>query len=168
VEINDIGGQVADLLFDDLDYDNLLFTQSAGRSGKVLCGGGSTAEPGVRTTTTTKSKGCSIMKLLIEQQQLIINDFDTIAEISRFSKKGKSYEAEDGHDDLVMGLVIFAWATINTFFADLTDLSTLKELRDENRLDDCIPFGFINDGRNEEIIVEHGSVWRESPWALNY
>ena len=170
VENNDIGGQVASLLFDDYDYDNLLFTMSNGRSGKVLCGGGSTAEPSIRTTSATKAKGCSVLKLLIEQRQLIINDFDTINELSRFSKKGKSYEAEDGHDDLVMGLVLFAWCTINPYFSNLTDVVTMHNLRDgDSHWDDCLPVGFMDDG--VEALIEHESRddWRTNDaWKINY
>lgn len=171
VENNDIGGQVADMLFDDLDYDNLLFTESNGRSGKVLCGGGSKAEPSIRTTTSVKAKGCSVLKLLIEQQQFIINDFNTITELSRFSKKGKSYEAEEGHDDMVMGLVLFSWCTTNPYFSNLTDINTLNNLRDNaSNWDDCIPFGFIVDGReDDEPIIADDQVWMKTDaWSMNY
>lgn len=173
VENNDIGGQVADMLFDDLDYENLLFTESNGKAGKVLCGGGSKAEPSIRTTTSVKAKGCSVLKLLIEQQQLIINDFNTINELSRFSKKGKSYEAEDGHDDMVMGLVLFAWITTQPYFSNITDVNTLSNLRDNNtQWDECIPFGFIVDGREDDNLVEiddSGNAWMKTDaWHMNY
>lgn len=171
VEINDIGGQVADMLFDDLDYDNLLFTESNGRAGKTLCGGGNKADKGVRTTASVKAKGCAILKLLIEQQQIIINDFNTINELSRFSKKGKSYEAEDGHDDMVIGLVLFAWMTTNPYFTNLTDINTLHNLRDDNsHWDDCVPFGFILNGSEEDIEVDNsGNVWMHTDaWHVNY
>lgn len=172
VENNDIGGQVADMLFNDLDYDNLLFTTSNGRSGKVLCGGGASADPSIRTTTPVKAKGCSVLKLLIEQQQLIINDFNTINELSRFSKKGKSYEAEDGNDDMVMSLVLFSWCTTQPYFSNLTDVVTLHNLRDsEAHLDDFIPFGFIVDGReDEEIEIDNeGNMWKKTEaWDMNY
>lgn len=172
VENNDIGGQVASLLFDDYEYDNLLFTQSNGRSGKVLCGGGSNADPSIRTTTPVKAKGCSVLKLLIEQQQLIINDFDTINELSRFSRKGKSYEAEDGHDDMVMGLVLFSWCTTQPYFSNLTDINTLHNLRDSADMwDDFVPFGYILDGsEDDEIEVDReGIVWKQTDaWHVDY
>lgn len=171
VEINDIGGQVADALYDEFDYDNLLFTKQEGKKGKILCGGGSSAENGVRTTTSVKSRGCSILKLLLEQQQLVIRDFNTINELSRFSKKGKSYEAEDGHDDLVMCLVLFAWMTTNNYFQNLTDVNTLKELKDsDGHLDDFIPFGFIVDGReDEETYIVDGMLWKSTDaWHIDY
>ena len=157
VEINDIGEQIPSLLLYDYDYENILYTESAGRAGKRISGGfgkkGSSIDKGIRTTKQVKSVGCSILKLLIEQDQLIINDFDTISELSTFSKKGVSYEAESGkHDDLVMGLVLFAWLSGQDFFKLYTDNNTMATLRDktqEQLLDELTPFGIINDGIDE-------------------
>jgi hypothetical protein len=108
---------------------------------------------GVRTTTPVKANGCSLLKLLIEQNQLVINDFHTIEELSRFSRKGKSYEAEEGaHDDLVMGLVLFGWLSEQQFFKDYTDINTLMRLRDktdEEIMQDLSPFGFVDNGMDD-------------------
>ena len=151
VEINDIGGQVTDVLLMDYGYENILYTQNSGRSGKVLSGGfGKNVDNGVRTTKTVKATGCSMLKMLVEQQQLIVQDFETIQELSRFSKRGNSYEAESGfHDDLVMNLVLFAWMTEQAYFKDMTDINTLIKLRektDEQIEEEMLPFGFIDDG----------------------
>ena len=79
VEINDIGGQIPDLLSYDYEYDNILFTESGGRAGKRISAGfGKNLDKGVRTTKQVKSIGCSVLKLLVEQEQLIINDFNII------------------------------------------------------------------------------------------
>ena len=73
-----------------------------------------------------------MLKMLVEQTQLFIRDFETIQELSRFSKKGNSYEAEPGfHDDLVMNLVLFAWMTEQAYFKDMTDINTLIKLREK-------------------------------------
>ena len=74
VEINDIGGQVADSLYFDYECENVIFTENAGARGKRISAGFSkgAAERGIRTTKTVKSIGCSMLKLLIEQKQLII------------------------------------------------------------------------------------------------
>lgn len=153
VEINDIGQQVADLLYFDYDYENIVKTQSAGAAGKRISMGGS-GDRGIRTTKTVKNVGCSMLKLLIEQHKLIINDFETIKELSTFSRKGNSYEAEDGHhDDLVMGLVLFAWMSEQRFFKEMTDINTLALLREKTEEEMqmfLLPFGFIDDG-NETI-----------------
>jgi hypothetical protein len=151
VEINDIGAQVAESLQFDFEYDNVLFTESAGRSGKrITAGFGGNVDKGIRTSKTVKSVGCSILKLLIEQNQLIVNDFETINELSTFSRKGVSYEAESGkHDDMVMGLVLFAWLSDQMYFKELTNINTLAKLRektDEDIAQDLVPFGFMDNG----------------------
>lgn len=156
IEINDLGQQVADVLFVEYEYENILYTETAGRSGKRISSGfGKNVDRGIRTTKSVKSVGCSILKLLLEQKQLIINDFDTIQELSTFSKKGASYEAESGaHDDLVMCLVLFAWLTDQNFFKELTNLDTIIRLREKTKEqieEDLLPFGFSgNDLENSE------------------
>ena len=159
VEINDIGGQVSDTLLMDFGYENMLFTENAGRSGKRISAGfgSNAADSGIRTTKTVKAIGCSILKLLIEQNQLLIKDTYTINELKRFSRKGNSYEAEPGtHDDMVMNLVIFAWLTDQNYFKDMTDINTLSRLRErteEQIGENLLPFGFIDDGREEPDVI---------------
>jgi len=164
VEINDIGGQVADTLYFDYDSENLIYTENAGAKGKRISGGfNKSADRGVRTTKTVKSIGCSLLKLLVEQYQLIIHDHDTIQELSTFSKKNSSYEAEPGcHDDLVMCLVLFAWLSDQQYFKELTDIHTLMKLRDktdEEIENDLVPFGFIDDGHPEDDVVDMTQKW---------
>lgn len=170
VEINDIGEQVSSSLQFDFGYENLLFTENAGRSGKRITTGfgGKKADKGIRTTRIVKSIGCSMLKLLIEQNQFIINDFHTINELSTFSKKGNSYEAEPGkHDDLVMCLVLFAWMSDQQYFKDYTNINTLMTLRDktEDEIEqDLSPFGFIEDGREEFIDDEDEMFVSSDSW----
>jgi len=170
IEINDIGGQVSDTLHFDFEVETLLYTESAGRSGKRISGGfGSNVDKGIRTTKQVKSIGCSILKLLVEQKQLLISDFSTINELSTFSRKGVSYEAEAGcHDDLVMGLVLFAWLSTQTFFKDITDINTMMRLReksDEEIMDDLLPFGFTYDDIEEpQTYQPPPPTWLGSDW----
>ena len=161
VEINDTGGQVADSLFYDFEYEGVINTENAGARGKRISGGfakGGSTDRGIRTTKTVKSIGCSMLKLLIEQRQLIINDHNTIFELSRFSKKNTSYEAEPGcNDDLVMGLVLFGWMSDQQYFKDLTNINTLQRLRDktdEELENDLVPFGFIETGHPEDDVID--------------
>jgi hypothetical protein len=156
VEINDLGEQVGHMLHYDFEYENVLFTENSGRAGKKVSQGfgtGGRPDMGIRTTTTVKATGCAILKLLIEQNQLIINDFHTIEELATFSRKGKSYEAEEGkHDDLVMGLVLFAWLSDQQYFKDYTNINTMIKLRErseEEIMSDLSPFGFVDDGRGD-------------------
>lgn len=157
VEVNDIGDQVASILFDEYEYENMLLTENNGREGKRLLSGmvgfNGRADKGIRTTKSVKAVGCSMLKLLVEQDQLIINDFETIRELSTFSQKGTSWEAEPGnHDDLVMCLVLFGWLSNQKFFKELTDINTvinLKEMNEEKVFSDLVPFGIIDDGRED-------------------
>ena len=172
VEINDIGEQVSHSLHYDFGYENILFTENSGRAGKQVTAGfsGRTADKGIRTTKLVKSVGCSILKLLIEQNQFIVNDFHTINELSTFSKKGNSYEAESGkHDDLVMCLVLFAWLSDQQYFKDYSNINTLMSLRektDEDMEQDLAPFGFVFNGREDyaddeyEKLVPESWMWR--------
>lgn len=159
VEVNDIGEQVATSLHFDFEYENVLFTESAGRSGKRITSGfGSNIDKGIRTTKSVKSVGCSILKLLVEQNQLVVNDFNTINELSTFSRKGVSYEAEPGkHDDMVMGLVLFAWLSDQMYFKEYTNINTLAKLREKTEdeiLQDLTPFGFFDNGMMPEEIID--------------
>ena len=172
IEINDIGAQIADAMQFDMEYDNLVMTTQHGRSGQIAGGGfsGKKAQLGVRTTKALKKVGCSNLKMLMEDNKIVICDFDTIAELSSFVVKGQSYEGSDGNsDDLVMCLVLFAWLTDQTYFKELTNMDIRKQLwRDKKDLveQDMAPFGFVLDGvRDEhgekigENIDEYGSVW---------
>lgn len=156
IEINDIGGQVADTLFFDYGYEDIIYTANNGRNGKQISGGFSKGtERGIRTTKTVKATGCSILKMMIEQEQLQVVDYDTVQELYTYSRKGNSYEAESGkHDDMVMTLVLFAWLTEQTFFKDLTDINMLSRLREkteEEIEENLMPFGFVDDGMNDDF-----------------
>lgn len=155
VEINDIGGQVADLLHDEYEVETLLYTANSGRAGKKISGGFTpNTDRGIRTTKSVKSIGCSMLKLMVEQGQLLVPDFDTVQELSTFSRKGVSYEAEPGkNDDMVMGLVLFAWYSETDQFKLETDINTLAKLRDKSEdqlMEDMLPIGF-NNFEEEEV-----------------
>jgi hypothetical protein len=129
VEINDNGQQIVDSLFEDYEYENILSTVEV--KGKIVMtwGYGNKSSRGVRTTRSVKRLGCSLLKNLIEEQKLIIQDFDVIAELSTFIGKNGSFEAEEGsHDDLVMCLVLFSWMTNQQFFSELTNIDLKTKL----------------------------------------
>ena len=137
IEVNDIGEQVANTLQFDLEYDNLIMASMRGRAGQVMGAGfsGGRAQLGVRTTKAVKKVGCSNLKQLIEDNKLIVEDLETISELSTFIVKGSSHQADDGcHDDLVACLFIFAWATDQQYFKELTNMdmrmTMMKEQQD--------------------------------------
>jgi len=125
IETNDIGGQVSSILYNDLEYENVLMTKILGRKGQVLSqgfGGSSRTEMGLRTTTQTKKLGCAILKRLVEEDKILLNDERIIAELTTFVSKSNTFRAEDSHnDDLVMTLVFFAWLSRQEYFADLIE-----------------------------------------------
>lgn len=158
VEINDIGQQVADILHQDLEYENMLATSVKGRSGQQISGGFSgSSSMGIRTTKQVKRIGCSNLKDLVEQDKFIIQDYETIVELSTFISKGGSYESEEGsHDDLVMCCVLFSWLAKQTYFRDITNTDIRQKIYDEKlrMLDDeALPFAIIDDGQPEEGVV---------------
>ncbi|NDG32801.1 terminase, partial [bacterium] len=84
IETNDVGQQVADILRDDLEYDNVIYTTSDSKSGQIITAGfGGVRSPGVKTSKQVKRIGCQVFKTLVESDKLIINDYHTIQEISR-------------------------------------------------------------------------------------
>ena len=168
VEVNDIGGQVADTLQYDLEYDNLIMVNQRGRSGQIAGTGfsGRQSQLGLRTTKAVKKIGCSNLKTLIEHDKLIIQDFDIISELSTYILKGKEkYEAEEGaNDDLVACLVMFAWLSNQTYFKELTDQDIRARLVDEQSKmleQDMAPFGFVDDGLQESESFQdpYGTTW---------
>lgn len=168
VEVNDIGGQVADILHDDLEYDNVVYVSMQGRKGQVVNGGfggkGGSLK-GVKTSTAVKRIGCSILKNLIEDSKLIVEDFDTVDEFCSFVAKGDSFEAEENHnDDLVMTLVLFSWLTTQAYFKSITGSDIRKDLYEEqmkNLEEEMTPFGFVDDGSTETSFVDgRGTSWQ--------
>ncbi len=165
-EVNDIGGQVADIIQFDLEYENLLMAAMRGRAGQQLGQGfsGKKTQLGVKMSTATKQVGCSNLKALIEEDKLHISDYDTIAELTTFIQKGNSFQAEDGcHDDLAMCLVMFAWMAMQEYFKEMHDNDVRARIYADQRdaiEQDMAPFGFINDGQEEETFVDaQGERW---------
>jgi len=172
VEVNDIGGQVADIMQFDLEYDNLLMCAMRGRAGQVVGQGfsGSKTQLGVKTSTTVKKTGCSNLKALIEDDKLLLNDYDVIAELTTFIQKGQAWEAEDGcNDDLAMCLVMFAWLATSDYFRELhdQDVRARMYLEQKEQIEaDMAPFGFIDNGMEEESFVDNdGQVWHTDEYG---
>ena len=167
-EVNDIGGQVADIMQFDLEYDNLLMCAMRGRAGQIVGQGFShKSQLGIKMTSTVKKTGCSNLKALIEDDKLLISDYDIIAEMTTFIQKKQSFEAEEGcNDDLAMCLVIFAWLSVQDYFRELTSDDVRKRIFEDQREsieEDMAPFGFILDGTDEDSFVdEQGDTWNKA------
>ncbi len=171
-EVNDIGGQVADIIQFDLEYENLLMAAMRGRAGQQLGQGfsGKKTQLGVKMSTAVKSVGCSNLKALIEDDKLLINDYDTIAELTTFIQKGNSFQAEDGcHDDLAMCLVIFGWMAMQEYFKEMHDNDVRARIYEDQRdsiEQDMAPFGFMSDGQEEDSFLDaQGERWEVAEYG---
>jgi hypothetical protein len=167
IEVNDIGDQVANILHFDLEYDNVLMCSMRGRAGQLVGSGfsGKKSQLGVRMTASVKKLGCSNLKTLVEDDKLIINDYDIISELTTFIQKHNSFEAEEGcNDDLAMCLVIFSWLVAQPYFKEMTNNDVRKRIYEEqkNQIEqDMSPFGFIDDGLEESFTIDNetGDRW---------
>jgi hypothetical protein len=154
IENNASGDVVCNGLYYDLEYENV-HVESAVKAGGV----------GVTMTKKVKRIGCSNIKDLIEQGKIVINDAETIRELSAFSARGASYEALPGmHDDLVMNLVMFGWYTSTPFFQEMTNIDIKNMLYAERSLEienDLVPFGILPSNTDDEPVQEMlgGQMW---------
>ena len=167
-EVNDIGDQVASIIQFDLEYENVLMCAMRGRAGQIVGTGfsGKKTQLGVKMSVTVKKVGCSNLKTLIEDDKLVICDYDMISELTTFIQKRQSFEAEEGcNDDLAMCLVIFAWLVAQEYFKEMTDNDVRKRIYEEqkNQIEqDMSPFGFVSDGLTdfEGEVDSNGDVWK--------
>jgi hypothetical protein len=165
-EVNDVGDQVASILQYDLEYQNILMCSMRGRAGQIVGQGfsGSKTQLGVKMSKTVKKVGSLNLKTMIEEDKLHFCDYEIISELTTFISKHGSFEAEEGcNDDLAMCLVIYAWLVAQDYFKELTDQDVRKRLYEEqkNQIEqDMAPFGFINDGLDENSFVDNdGDRW---------
>jgi hypothetical protein len=154
VEINSIGLQVSDILHFELAYDNLIKIQVKGKQGQMSTSGFTKRVAyGLRQSVQTKNIGCANLKALVESDKLIINDADTIMELTTFSAEKKSFKAEEGnHDDLAMTLVNFGWLTAQRYFKENINSDIRKVLQEEQMSlmdQDLVPFGIIDNGLDD-------------------
>jgi len=163
VEINDIGEQVANILFHELEYGNLLSTAVSGTEQRLGGGFANRTQIGVKTTKSVKKVGCSTLKDVIENNKLIVEDYDYIFELSNFVARKNSYEADEGYnDDLVMCTVLFSWLIRQDYFKELTDIDVRKRLYEENQRmieEDLLPFGLHDDGQPDDGVVDFEDIW---------
>jgi hypothetical protein len=163
VESNDIGAQTANILYTDLEYENVFSTGTENKKTFISGGFAKATDLGVRTTKTVKRQGCFAIKTLVEEFKIQIPDAATIMEFSTFVEKNGSYQADEGyHDDLVMTLVLFGWLTTNQFFKELTDVDMRERVFKQQMQqieDEITPFGVIDRGEPETQFVEDGDVW---------
>ena len=173
IEVNDIGDQVASILQYDLEYQNILMASMRGRNGQIVGQGfsGKKTQLGVRMTAAVKKLGCSNLKTLLEDDKLLTVDYDIISELTTFSQRHNSFEAEEGcNDDLAMCLVIFSWLVQQAYFKEMTDQDVRKRLYEDQRdqiEQDMAPFGFISDGLDDgdSFVDNNGDRWHTDEYG---
>jgi hypothetical protein len=166
-EVNDIGEAVSASLFYDLEYENVLMCAMRGRAGQIVGQGfsGTKVQMGVKMSKTVKAQGCSNLKTLIEDDKLLVKDYNIVSELTTFIQVKQSFEADEGYnDDLVMCLVIFAWLVQQDYFKEMTDQDIRRRIYEEQKNaieQDMAPFGFIDDGLEQEQEIDNqGNIWR--------
>lgn len=158
VEINSIGLQVSDILHFELAYENIVKIELRGRQGQQFSPGfKKRIGYGLKQSVQTKKIGCANLKTLVESDKLIINDSDTIMELTTFSADKQSFKAEDGNnDDLAMTLVNFGWLTSQRYFKENIKNDIRIALQEEQLkiMDaDISPF-IIDDGMDEGLDLD--------------
>jgi hypothetical protein len=164
VEINN-NPQVADIIHQDLEYENLWKVFTGNKKPQQLHSGfGRGVQMGVKMSTAVKRVGCSNLKTLIEGDKLQIVDFDTISELTTFVANKTSFAAEaEANDDMAMTLVLFAWAATQKYFKEIVNHDIRKQIQLENmnQLDDeTLPAPIIENGiERPGLEVVGGDVW---------
>lgn len=163
VEINNTP-QIADTLHQDLEYENVVKIETGNKKAQAMgTGFGRGIQLGLKMSSQVKRIGCSNLKSLIENNKLILNDFDTISQLTTFVQQHNTFKAEEGaNDDIVMTLVMFAWMTTQQYFKEIVNHDLRKQMQLEmlNQSDEEVPsFGIFDDGKQQNYIVEGGDVW---------
>jgi hypothetical protein len=129
IESESEGAQVANILHYDLEYPSVISTTTTAKKGQNISGGfGGNSRFGMKMSKQVKSIGCSTLKTLIENDRLKINDHTLLQELYRFTAKGKSFEASEGHDDHVMCCVGFGWLVDQGYIRDINNIDLRKDI----------------------------------------
>ena len=166
IEINNTP-QVADIIHQDLEYENLFKVFTGNKKPQQLSAGFARGvQLGVKMSPQVKRIGCSNLKMLIEGNKLELVDFDTISELTTFVANKTSFAAEsDANDDLVMGLVMFAWASTQKYFREIVnhDLRKQIQLENMNQVDELTPPApMMDDGQEHTFDVWDNDVWEKA------
>lgn len=148
-ELASTGETVMNMLFQDLEYENIIMDDTRKGPGRK--------DLGLKPNKKTKAVGCSALKDLIEKDKLLIYHKPTLHEFRTFVESGTSWEAEEGfNDDLVMSLVTFAYLTTQKRFGEFVDKEynlahdVFKDEMDQ-LIEDYEPFIVVDDGTDFEF-----------------
>ena len=178
MEINFEGHAVADMLHNELEYPSVITILPHPKKGQLLSGGfGPKCRFGLKMTEATKRIGCSGLKTLFENDKYIVNDYQTLRELTTFVVHNKSYEAEVGnHDDIAMTLVLLGWMTLQLGFENYVGISMRRLLMDRH---DPVtfeppPLGYMGDLEQTKVtelttggieVIEDSNFWNDGSEA---
>lgn len=148
IEINDLGEEVSNTIWFEYEYENVYFTSDNEMSQ-------ARGYPGIRTTSKVKSLGCSVLKDLIEKDQLVVNSHRVVEELGLFVLNKGSYASEDTsvNDDLCTTMWLFAWLTKQNAFQEITNIhlrSILTEKKQQYIDSTMTPFGFFQNNKPDD------------------
>jgi len=163
IENNDIGGQVVEILHEEIEYDNIFSTVTEKSRQYVSPGFGKTTRLGVNTSKQVKRQGCFSLKSLMEESKLLVFDADIINEISTFIEKGNTYQADEGYnDDCVMCMVLFGWLSTMPFFKELVNVNTREVIYNQQMqhiTQNLTPFVIKKGTDSPDAWVAGGDYW---------
>lgn len=165
IEINN-NPQVADILYQDLEYENVFKISIGNKQPQTLSESGKATQNGLNMSPLVKRNGCSALKTIIETNKLEVYSSETIYELTRFIATNNSFAAEEGaHDDLAMTLVMFAWLTTQKLFIELSSTDIRKRLQIEHNYAkeddiDIPPMPQFSDSLRDKYVYEDGDLWQ--------
>jgi hypothetical protein len=161
IEDASTGPVVSEALF-SADYKNLISLEKikGKEQFKIVLGRNNKGRFGGKTTLPVKLIGCTELKRLIENDDLIINDKETISELESFSRQGAVYAAEEGNnDDLVMALLLFGWLHTIREFKLLLNNSIVSEEGLKKKAETYQIINFMQKLNGVEQFESDGVLW---------
>jgi len=162
---NNCGREVANTLEIDLEYENIVNVSTDKRLGQIAGGGyGKKTQNGVKMSKSVKRIGCTTLKTLLEDDKLLIHDYETLFELQNFVETKGSYSADgEGHDDRVITMVLFAWLSIQEYFKEVSDLDVRAKMlaeRAKQAEQEVLPFFAGNHDENMQPYRDpEGTIW---------
>lgn len=144
IENNEGGGQSnVDILYQVYEYINIFKEQKS--------------YYGFRTTSKTRPKILSIMKMFVENGNLIIHDRSTIDQLFTFVEVNGKYQADKGaKDDIIMSLAISFAPYLNLtnledykLFVKQLEVNRMEVEQEETETMGILSFGFFDDATDE-------------------
>ncbi len=130
-EINGEALLTAQICQEELEYENIIQVFMHKKKGQQMSMGfHPAAKVGLKSSVATKRIGCTGLKSLMENDKLIISDYETMTQLTTFvgkpDKRGllTIYEAEIGnHDDCISPLVLLGWLSAQSAFENYVGLN---------------------------------------------